>query len=138
MKNTLEEIIVTISERAVEYAKSFNVEFTYAEDDVTYLEGILEIYSEDLTKGKPTDSQLHSMSFIWGIYLGQLMRLHVNPNLSWVKEDVFGDGEVIHLSDQGTKIFPIEKIYNRLVNGKEDNVISFFEAVKEEFTVPLE
>ena len=138
MKNTLEEIIAVISERAVEYAKSFNVDFTYAEDDVTYLEGILEIYSEDLTKVKPTDNQLHSMSLIWGIYLGQLMRLHVNPNLIWAKEDVFGDGEVIHLSDQGTQIFPVEKIYKRLINGKEDNVISFYEAVKEEFTVPLE
>ena len=134
MKDTLEEIVFMISERAVEYAKSFNVDFTYTEDDVTDLEGILEIYSNDLPKERPTENQLYSMSLIWGIYLGQLMRLHINPNLIWVKEDVFGDGEVIHLCDQETRIFPIDKIYKRLLNGKEDNVISFYEAAKEEFT----
>jgi len=69
---------------------------------------------------------------IWGAYLGQMLREHVNRSLNWVNEDVFDDGKIIHLKSGEYRIFPIDKVYKRLLNGKEDNIISFYKVMKEE------
>ncbi|MFO1446142.1 hypothetical protein KDN24_23650 [Bacillus sp. Bva_UNVM-123] len=56
----------------------------------------------------------------------------VNPALCWVEEDVFGDGEIIHLKDGENRISPIDKVRKRLMNGIEDNIISFYEVIKQD------
>lgn len=132
MEETLEEIVEKLGDRAVEYAKSFDKNFDYTEYSIKGLEEILEYYSNDLIVSSPTENQINSMSLIWGIYLGIVLKIHINSDLSWVKEDV-GDGEIIHLKSGENRIFPIDKVYKRLVNGREDNVISFYEVIKEEF-----
>ncbi len=132
MNETIEEYLQSMGKKAVEYAKSFDVVFTYSEKDVKDLEEILDYYSNDLknAKDKPSKNQIYSMSLIWGSYLGELIIKYINPKLSWGKEDVFGDGEIIHLQDGDTRIFPIDKVYKRLINGKEDSIISFYDVMK--------
>ncbi|MCJ8007416.1 hypothetical protein ACFFF5_14540 [Lederbergia wuyishanensis] len=134
-----------MSEQAVEYAKTFGKSFTYSEDDIKDLEEILDFYSKDLkgnllknllrkmTKTMPTENQIYSMSLIWGSYLGQLLKKYVNPKLCWVEEEVFGDGKIIHLKDEEVRFFPIDKVYKRIMNGSEDNIISFYEVLKRDF-----
>ncbi|MGG3801690.1 hypothetical protein [Metabacillus fastidiosus] len=133
MKETISEIVQNMSNKAVEYANSFNKAFNYTEDDIKDLEEILDYYSNDLKDSMPTENQIFSMSLIWGSYLGQVLKMHVNSELNWVKEDVFGDGEIIHLKSGENRIFPIDKVSKRLINGKTDNIISFYEVIKEEF-----
>jgi hypothetical protein len=143
MKETIEEIVHNMSNKAVEYAKSFDKVFNYSEDNIKDLEEILDYYSNDLkgsflknvfrkiNKTMPTENQIYSMSLIWGSYLGQVLKKHINTELSWVEENVFGDGEIIHLKkDEENRIFPIDKVYKRLINGKEDSIISFYEVIK--------
>lgn len=139
LQETIEEIAQHMSSRAVEYAKSFSKVFNYSEEDIKHLEEILDYYSNDLkdsaleSKTMPTENQIYSMSLIWGSYLGQLLKKHVNPALCWVEEDVFGDGEIIHLKDEENRIFPIDKVHKRLMNGNEDNIISFYEVIQQDF-----
>ncbi|PAD67512.1 hypothetical protein CHH83_18320 [Bacillus sp. 7586-K] len=132
MNEEIEEYLQSMGKKAVEYANSFDVVFSYSEKDVKDLEAILDYYSNDLknTKDKPSKKQIYSMSLIWGSYLGELIIKYINPKLSWVKEDVFGDGEIIHLQDGDTRIFPIDKVYKRLINGEEDSIISFYDVIK--------
>lgn len=137
MNEAIEEYLQSMGKKAVEYANSFDVVFTYSEKDVKDLEEILDYYSNDLkyTKDKPSKNQIYSMSLIWGSYLGELIIKYINPKLSWVKEDVFGDGEIIHLQDGDTRIFPIDKVYKRLINGEEDSIISFYDVMKNDLYV---
>ncbi|WP_102272101.1 hypothetical protein [Cytobacillus massiliigabonensis] len=131
MKEKIEEMVQNSSSQAVEYAKSFDKVFNYTENNIADLEEILDYYSNDLKVSKPAESQIYSMSFIWGSYLGQLIKMHIHLDLCWVKEDVFGDGEIIHLNFGVNRIFPIDKVYKRLINGEEDNIISFYEVMKQ-------
>ncbi|WP_102262501.1 hypothetical protein [Mesobacillus jeotgali] len=133
MDKTFEEYILGMNKRAVEYAKSFDKDFNYKEDNIEDLEEILDYYSNDLKSEMPTENQIYSMALIWGAYLGQMIKEHFNPALNWVNEDVFDDGEIIHLKSGENRIFPIDKVYKRLINGKEDNIISFYKVIKEEF-----
>lgn len=75
MNETIEEYLQSMGKKAVEYAKSFDVVFTYSEKDVKDLEEILDYYSNDLknAKDKPSKNQIYSMSLIWGSYLGELI-----------------------------------------------------------------
>lgn len=134
MGSTVEKYILNLNEKAVEYAKSFDKEFNYKEDTLEGLEEILDYYSKDLKSEMPTANQIYSMALIWGAYLGQMLKKRINPGLYWVNEDVFDDGEIIHLKFGEYRIFPIDKVYKRLINGKEDNIISFYEVVKEDFS----
>ncbi|MGN7942277.1 hypothetical protein [Metabacillus sp. 22489] len=137
MNEAIEEYLQSMGKKAIEYANSFDVVFTYSEKDVKDLEAILNYYSNDLknTKDKPSKNQIYSMSLIWGSYLGELIIKYINPKLSWVKEDVFGDGEIIHLQDGDTRIFPIDKVYKRLINGEVDSIISFYDVMKNDWYV---
>ena len=94
MKETLEEIVNNMSNKAVEYAKSFDKVFNYSEDDIKDLEEILDYYSNDLkgsflknvyrkiNKTMPTENQIYTMFLIWGSYLGQVLKMHSNSQLS--------------------------------------------------------
>lgn len=132
MKDRIEEFVENMSNKAIEYAKSFEKNFNYTENNIKDLEEILDYYSNDLKSSNPIESQIYSMSLIWGSYLGKLLKMHINFELCWVKEDVFGVGEIIHLKSGENRIFPVEKVYKRLINGKEDNIISFYELMKVE------
>jgi hypothetical protein len=135
MSISIEEYVQDMSNKAIEYAGSFDKHFNYKEDNIKDLEEILDYYAKDLTSEMPTENQIYSMSLIWGAYLGQMLKEHINPELDWVKEDVFGDGEIIHLKSGEYRIFPIDKVSKRLVNGKEDNIISFYEVIKEDYRI---
>ncbi len=48
---------------------------------------------------------------------------------SWRKEDM---SNIPLLSDDcGNYITPIDKVYKRLVNGAEDNIVSFYDVIME-------
>ncbi|WP_052339902.1 hypothetical protein [Gorillibacterium massiliense] len=140
--NPNETIINKNSNTAVEYAKSFGKNLDYSESSISDVEMILDYYSKELKPGffkslvrsitgnRPTANQTQSMAIIWGTYLGEVVRIHNSDKCNWYVENVFGDGEVLHLQIGDIKAFPIDKVYKRLTNGPEDNVVSFYNVVK--------
>lgn len=136
--------IYNISQKALEFGKSFSVNLDFSENSLKDVDEILEHYHKDLKgnplknavqnilKEKPTESQVWSMATIWGIYIGEVIRKNNPQRCEWVIEDVFGDRAVLHLKtyDNG-HIFPIDKAYKRLRNGKEDDILCYYELIRE-------
>ena len=76
-------------------------------------------------------NQIWSMALIFGSYLGEVMLKNglFKKSFSWEKDDT---SNIPLLSDDcGNHITPIDKVYKRLVNGAEDNIVSFYELFME-------
>jgi len=137
-----EKIIFRNCKTAIEYGKSFGKNLDYSESSIEDVEEILDFYSKDLNPGyvksfvrkvtgkKVTVNQIQSMATIWGVYLGEVVRIHSSSNCNWFVENVFGDGEILHLQIGQTKAFPIDKVIKRLRNGPEDSIVSFYRVIK--------
>ncbi|WP_159888680.1 hypothetical protein [Paenibacillus puerhi] len=140
--NPNEKVIINNCLTAIRYAKSFGKSLDYSESSISDVEEILDYYSKDLKPGffnsivrsitgkKPTTNQIHSMATIWGAYIGEVIRIHNSDKCNWYYENVWGDGELLHLKIGEMKAFPIDKVIKRLINGPEDSVVSFFDAIK--------
>ena len=117
---------------AIEYAKSFQKEFDYSKRSIGELEEILNYYSKDLEKSKPTENQVWSMSLIFGSYLGEVMLKNGLSEIGycWGIQNI-GDIPLLIAGDE-KYIAPVDKVYKRLVNGAEDNVISFYQLIMKE------
>jgi hypothetical protein len=119
----------SFAETAVKYAESFNVELDYSKGSILEVEKILD-YSQDLKRcnpeEKPTEKQIWSMATIWGAYIGEVMRQELGSDFQWTNEETFGNRTPhIRKAEMGT--FPIDKVYKRLVNGVEDNTVTYFD-----------
>jgi hypothetical protein len=121
-----------LSSKAVEYGKSFSKRLDFSSDSIKDIEEILDYYSNDLKKAppneKPTHKQIWSMASIWGAYIGEVIKKRINNNCEWSTEEFMGSN-VLHLKIVSDRIFPLDKAYKRLVNGKEDNICSFFDTI---------
>jgi hypothetical protein len=131
------------AELAIKYAKSFNVELKLSEQDITKIESILDYYHKDLNPGffkkiirklkneEPTEAQIWSMATIWGSYIGELIRKFSNNDYKWIIEEALNQDPILHLKKNNkNRIFPIDKTYKRLKNGREDSIQSFYDIIK--------
>ncbi len=133
-----------LSVKAVQYGKSFSKKLDYSERSLKDIEEILDYYYKDL-KGnlirnifrkiknqQQTDSQIWSMATIWGVYVGEVMCKNNQHRCKWVYEDGFGSGPFLHIKvDNNNRACPIDKVYKRLKNGAEDNIVSFYNIFKD-------
>ena len=117
------------SNTALNYAKSFKKNFDYSKTSIIDLEEILNYYSNDISKSKPTENQIWSMSVIFGSYLGEVMLKNglAEKGYKW-GTDHFSNIPLLVNAD-GSFVTPNDKVYKRLVNGKEDSVISFYDVI---------
>lgn len=119
------------SATAIKYAKSFGRKLDYSKDSIKDLEEILDYYANDISKSKPTENQIWSMAVIFGSYLGETMLKNglAQRGYVWGKDDT---SDIPLLSgDDGSYVTPNDKVYKRLVNGKEDDIVSFYDVVME-------
>ncbi len=119
------------SDTAVDYAKSFQKEFDYFPDSIADLEEILEYYSNDISESKPTENQIWSMALIFGSYLGEVMLRNGLSEKGYAWE-MDGSSAIPLLGNvDGKYLAPVDKVYKRLVNGGEDNIVSFYDIFME-------
>jgi len=120
---------------AAKYAESFNVELDYSKGSISEVEKILDYYSQDLKncnpEEKPTEKQIWSMATIWGAYIGEVMRQELGLDYQWTNEEAFGN-RTPHIRKAKMGTFPIDKVYKRLVNGVEDNTVTYFDISMEQ------
>lgn len=125
-----QERMLNLAQVAVRYAQSFDEELNFSKESIESVDKILDYYFEDLKNcaedEKPTEQQTWSMAMIWGAYIGEVMRRELGPDYIWTDEEIFEE-TTPHIRKVNTSIrtFPINKVYKRLVNGIEDNVVSF-------------
>ncbi|WP_052703007.1 hypothetical protein [Paenibacillus beijingensis] len=120
------EVIKKNTYLAIKYAKSFEVDLNFEERTINDVERILEYYSTEFLNAteeeKPTENQIWSMAVIWGTYVGELMKKTIGEPCMWIYEE----GEFL-LEVNKAKANPIGKAYKRIVNGPEDNIVSFYD-----------
>lgn len=112
-----------VEQTALQFANRCGKFFFYTESSIYDLEQILQGYHEDLRSEKPTENQLWSMASIWGAYLGETMLRNGlrDKGFEWA----VADGSPIPVLRNGPAVItPIDKVYKRFVNGREDNVVS--------------
>ena len=128
-KNEFENNAVKNNNVAINYAKSFQKNFNYSKKSINELEEILDYYSNDISKSHPTEDQIWSMAIIFGSYLGEviLKKGLANKGYKWGKDN--SSNVPLLIKEDGSFITPNDKVYKRLVNGKEDNIISFYDFV---------
>ncbi|MEE5993554.1 MAG: hypothetical protein V3G42_09980 [Oscillospiraceae bacterium] len=110
-------------EVAMEFAQKFQKYFSYQEKDVDEMEEILGILHQDYQNQELSDETLQKIAVFFGVYLGQIMLDSKLSECGYV-----WDGEQICLKkDDKNKMYPVSKVYKRIVNGIEDSVKSFYD-----------
>lgn len=116
---------------AIRYAKSFEKDFDFSRNSIKDLEEILDYYSKDISRDRPTEHQIWSMSIIFGSYLGEVM-LKNGLSEKGYKWGIDNTSDIpLLINAAGNYITPNDKVYKRLVNGAEDNVLFFYDAIME-------
>ncbi|WP_459129641.1 hypothetical protein [Guggenheimella bovis] len=131
MNHELKEKSLRLSETAREYALDFNRRFDYSEASIRDLEAILDYYSKDMKESHPTENQVWSMAMVFGSYLGEVLLRNglEERGFYW---NVLEDSPIPVLqNEKGAFLTPVDKVFNRFVNGSVENVISFYEVMKE-------
>lgn len=130
--NEIEIMAKKNSATAIDYAKDFDKEFDYSKKSIVSLEEILDYYSNDISKSKPTENQIWSMSLIFGSYLGEVMLKNGLSEKGYLWGKSNSSNIPLLIKEDGSYITPNDKVYKRLVDGNVDSVISFYEFAMEE------
>lgn len=137
---TITDAIQTYAQDAVALARDhFQTNLDFSENSLEQVEAILSILHKSLSEGISSQQiksgsfhhQIWQMAKIWGSYLGEVMRRRWGGE--WLTETPAHPGTVITLRMQGLDIFPLAKVYKRLVRGSEDNIWHYYQVLILEF-----
>lgn len=127
------------AEDAVEYASHLKKNLDYSNESIQVVEEICTLLYNSIPKGfiakifknPPSEETILQISKMMGGYVGEVLIKNFGGN--WDIEDFMNQGDTIVLTIGETKIFPVARIYKRLVNGPEDNVYHYFHYLVESF-----
>lgn len=114
-----------LAEKAVVYAKQLKYDFDYKRESIEELEVILKYYENAVKKVNLSDDEIWELALVFGAYLGEVLLATglKRAGFRWVEEN----GVPILKRDEQTSVSPATKVYKRLKNGREDNVVPFFD-----------
>lgn len=110
---------------AIKFALQFGKNFSYKSEDITDMEEILEKIHIDYSNNAITAASAERIAVSLGIYLGQVMLENKLSECGY--EWTVDANEPCLIKDNNNKMFPIAKVWKRIVNGKEDSVKSFYD-----------
>ena len=122
-------VVKDLAEKAIEVAGNMGTELDYSAASIKDLEALLTmVYGRIDAEGFSQDD-LWTIACLFGSYLGETMLRNglADAGFDW-QEDT--DGEPILV--RGGSVFslrmvPINKVFKRLVNGPDDEIVSFYE-----------
>ncbi|GAV15057.1 hypothetical protein PBN151_5036 [Paenibacillus sp. NAIST15-1] len=127
---SLHEMVVHHTKLAIQIAEKTGHTLDFSSESIHRVEDILDNYANDYASHddmvKPLDREVWSIAAIWGIYVGEIMRIELGEACRW--EEV--DGGYLLIA-HGAQANPIGKAYKRIVNGPEDNIVSFYDIIGE-------
>lgn len=133
---TVDDMMKAYSEDALELANQMGTDLNFSEESLRNLDEILEQYHQGIPKGLkkifskgPSEEQIAQMSKIWGGYLGEVIKKHLGGE--WGLSKQFNDAIAL-LFDDNSEIYPPAKVSKRILNGREDNVCHFYQAIKKD------
>jgi hypothetical protein len=131
-------MMAAYAEDAVEYAAKFKIVLDHSEESIIELEklctllhtAIPKTFIKKLFRKAPSEETILQMAKMLGGYLGEVLIKHHGGE--WAIENFNNEGNTIVLNAGDIKIFPIGKVYKRLKNGPEDNVLHFYGHIADE------
>jgi hypothetical protein len=110
----------------------------FSEESVEILEEILEQYHQSMPKGLKKlfvkgipEEKIGEISDIFGAYVGEVMIKHFGGE--WRESNRYKNAIALYSAD-GTEIYPSAKVYNRILDGKGNNIWIYYHSLKELFT----
>ncbi len=103
--------------------RAMNTQLDFSEESLGIVESVLDALCDMFAKEKPSDEDFTDMAKKAAGYLGVVILKNIGGN--WVQSNI-GMGIQIN----GTNAFVYNRVARRLINGREDEVISFYESLK--------
>ncbi len=121
MADSVEQMVFEYASEAVDQARAQKVALDFSEASVEKLEQLV---------GAASPQNLDEASKMWGAYLGEVVRRRWGGEWS-IESYPGGQFATLTLTVHGSKLFPSLKIYRRLTGGTNENLATFYQAVKE-------
>jgi hypothetical protein len=137
-----EEVLKSMTayaDEAVEFAaKAMDSDLDFSIESLEKVEDILDVLSSEIPKSRimrllgkgPEPGEIVEMSKIWGAYIGEVFRRKWDGTWT-VNTKILKNDWLYALSIRDNQMFPPAKVFKRLKNGKEDNILTYFQAFVE-------
>lgn len=130
MSKTLDEKAKKIADQAVRHAQRFNITLDYSNESIEKVEQVLELLHEQSKKENITEEQYAEIANIYGCYIGSTLIKNLKRG-TWEVEPK-NNGLAIEINKE--YIFFPAKVYRRLKNGSDENVIALYLSTYNDFT----
>lgn len=104
--------------------KHFVIELNFSEASLAQLDEQCDAVDYTLGGGK-SEENLQLLRRIWGAYLGEVVRRQHGGE--WVTAANASDQETTALQCDAKTIFPHDRVYQRLAEGSEHNLVDFYQ-----------
>ncbi|RAX56830.1 hypothetical protein CCZ01_08205 [Helicobacter monodelphidis] len=121
IQNTVDRLSSMAIQEAIPYV------LDYSEKSVGELEKALERHYCLLNNAQDKEEEVWQLTSMYGAYLGKLLwhRILKDYGFEW---KLSTEGLLVLKSDK-REFSPLAKVYKRLLNGKNENIIDFFQGV---------
>lgn len=132
-EETLEQTIAAYDAAARDAAWQWGqFVFDHAEATLEPLEAILDEIHRDLSAPSfrrriglgPSDSDVEAWANLWGIYLGEMLRVRLGG--TWMLGHEEAPNLLALAIDDGTVAFPTARVYRRITEGESESVVEYY------------
>jgi len=111
---------------AVTIANAYDTNLDFSEESITSLENLLDGFAKGIPMHKPSEEHICNISMIFGTYLGETLLKNGLAEKGYYWDIVKLSPFPVLTHENGNILTPNNKVYKRLVDGEEDNVVSFY------------
>jgi len=116
-----------IAEKAIIFAKTFDVRLDYTTQSIQKVDELLGTYFEHMNEydGDSGENTLWNIAVHFGIYIGETLLKNglAEMGFKWFVRDSL---PILRNDLKNTECSPITKAHKRILNGPEDSVVSFY------------
>lgn len=133
---TINDMMSAYAEDAVDFARAnFGIELDFSTASVEHVESIADRLYQSRPKGflskifrkGPSDEEIQQLCKMLGGYVGEIYRRVKGGD--WAINQEF---QAIGVLVGESWVFPPAKVHKRLMNGPEDNLLSYFRVISEQ------
>jgi len=118
----VQETAKVYAEAAVEFGARYSKTFDFTVESIKQVEQLADVLSEAIPEESPSEEKILEMARVLGSYVGEVYRRTQGGEWEY---DIFMNAASIE-SPKGFAFWPIARCYNRLVEGKENNLWHYF------------
>ncbi|SJZ67747.1 hypothetical protein SAMN02745116_01144 [Pilibacter termitis] len=123
----MNEMMKSMAETACEVAKDSGFELDFSEQSLLHVEELLDAFHQKVPKGIKklfskglSNEEMDMLCLVFGAYLGEVVIKNLGGK--WQPSERLAS---VFL-DNGTEIYPAQKVYKRLMNGREDEIWAYY------------